>query len=162
MLCRRFPDPPVARFHETTGKRELVTDTSQCVLLANRHHGLNERVCGLLEETFGRVFVVLDEASLLDGASRIRPTMFVIDLSLAAGRLASLVGALRERAPEARIVLISVHDEPTVLAAAAAAGADAVVLKRDIATDLLPTVDDLIAGRPPSNRFVHTVKGDPK
>ena len=123
-----------------------MTDTSRCVLLANRHHGLNERVCGLLEETFGRVFVVRDEGSLIEGALRIRPTMFVIDLSLAAGHLAGLVRDLRGHAPEAKIVLISVHDEPTVLAAAAAAGADALVLKRNIATDLVRTVEDLLAG----------------
>lgn len=104
-------------------------------------------MCGLLEVAFGQVFVVLDEPSLMEGAARIRPTMFVIDLSLAAGRLSSLLRTLRERAPEAKILLISVHDEPAVLAAAAAAGADALILKRDIAANLLPTVDELLAGR---------------
>ncbi len=38
------------------------------------------------------------------------------------------------------IVVLSVHDEDTVRQAALAAGADAVVLKRAIATDLLPAI----------------------
>ena len=118
-----------------------------CVLLANRHHGLNEGVCGLLEKVFASVFLVLDEPSLMEGASRIRPTMFVIDLSLAAGHLEGMVRSLRARAPEAKILLISVHDEPTVLAAATAAGADGLILKRAIATDLLSTVDEILAAR---------------
>ncbi len=121
--------------------------TPSCVLLADRHHGLNERVCGLLEATFGRVFMVVDEPSLMDGAARLRPAMCVIDLSLAAGNLAGMVRAIRERAPEAKILLLSVHDEPTVVAAAEAAGADGLVLKRAIATDLLDAVDAILAGR---------------
>ncbi len=121
--------------------------TPSCVLLADRHHGLSERVCGLLEATFGRVFMVADEPSLMEGAARLQPTMFVIDLSLAAGRLAGMVRAIRERAPEAKILLLSVHDEPTVVAAADAAGADGLVLKRAIATDLLDAVDAILAGK---------------
>jgi two-component system secretion response regulator SsrB len=45
------------------------------------------------------------------------------------------------------VLLLSVHDEPSILRAAAAAGADAVVLKRAIATDLLLAVDEILAGR---------------
>jgi DNA-binding NarL/FixJ family response regulator len=44
-----------------------------CVLLADRHHGLTEGVRGLLETAFGTVVMVADEASLLDGAARLRP-----------------------------------------------------------------------------------------
>ena len=47
---------------------------------------------------------------------------------------------LRERCPELKVVVLSVHDEDTVRQAALAAGADAVVLKRAIATDLLPAI----------------------
>lgn len=121
--------------------------TPGCVLLADRHHDLNARVCGLLETVFDRVFMVADEVSLMDGAARLRPTMFVIDLSLAAGNLAGMVRAVRERAPAAKILLISVHDEATVMAAARAAGADGLIPKRAIATDLLPAVDAVLAGR---------------
>jgi len=120
--------------------------TARCVLLADRHHDLNARVCGLLETVFGQVFMVADEVSLMEGAGRLRPTMFVIDLSLAAGHLQRMVRALRERAPGAKILLISVHDEPAVVAAASAAGADGLVLKRAIATDLFEAIDAILAG----------------
>ena len=45
------------------------------------------------------------------------------------------------------MLLLSVHDEPSVLRSAVAAGADGIVLKRAIATDLLPAVDAVLAGR---------------
>ena len=43
-----------------------------CVLLADRHHGLSEGVRGLLATAFGSVVMVADEASLIEGASRLR------------------------------------------------------------------------------------------
>ena len=91
--------------------------------------------------------MVADQASLMEGAARLLPTMIVVDASLAGGDMADLVRSIRDRAPATRVLLLSVHDEPTVATAAFAAGADGLVLKRAIATDLLPAVDAILAGR---------------
>jgi DNA-binding NarL/FixJ family response regulator len=120
---------------------------SDCVLLADRHHGLSEGIRGLLETTFSSVFLVADETSLIEGAGLLRPAVVVVDLSLGGGDVVGLMRELRARAPGAKVLLLSVHDEPSILRAAAAAGADAVVLKRAIATDLLLAVDEILAGR---------------
>ena len=45
-----------------------------------------------------------------------------------------------------KIIVLSVHDEPTVVQAALEAGASGFVLKRAIATDLLNAVDAVLAG----------------
>ena len=47
-----------------------------------------------------------------------------------------------------KVVVLSVHDEESVRQAAIEAGADAFVLKRAIATDLLPAIAGLRAGPP--------------
>ena len=119
---------------------------TDCVLLADRHHGLRDGVRGLLETAFNTVFMVADEASLLEGATQLQPTVVVLDLSLSGGDLLGLLERIRVRAPNAKVLLLSVHDERTVADAAIASGADAVVLKRCLATDLLPAVDALRAG----------------
>ena len=118
-----------------------------CVLLADRHHGLRDSVRGLLETEFDTVFMVATEASLLDGADRLNPAVVVVDLSLSPGDLGGLLGRVRDRAPRAKVLLLSVHDERTVAESAMAAGADAVVLKRCLATDLIPAVKALLAGQ---------------
>ena len=118
-----------------------------CVLLADRHHDLTEGVRGLLETTFGTVVMVADEASLLEGASRLRPDVAVVDVSLARDNGLDWLRALRQRCPELKVIVLSVHDEQTVRRAAIEAGADAFVLKRAIVTDLLPAVE-LVAGAP--------------
>ncbi len=120
--------------------------TPNCVLLADRHHRLSEGVRGLLETTFSKVFMVADQTSLMEGAERLSPALVVVDVSLAQGDISDLLHSIHDRAPAAKLLLLSVHDEPAVAAAAFAAGADGLVLKREIATDLLPAVDTVLAG----------------
>ena len=121
--------------------------TGSCVLLADRHHGLSEGVRGLLESSFDSVFMVGDEQSLLEGAQRLRPPVVILDLTLAAGDVEGLLGRVATRSPESKVIVLTVHDEPNVSAAALRAGAHGVVLKRAIATDLLTAIDEVLAGR---------------
>jgi two-component system secretion response regulator SsrB len=116
-------------------------ETAQnCVLLADRHQDLVEGVRGLLETAFSTVVMVADEASLLEGVSRMRPDVAVVDLSLAKDSGLGWLREIRRRSPELKLIVLSVHDEASVRGAAMEAGADAVVLKRAIVTDRLPTI----------------------
>jgi len=117
-----------------------------CVLLGDRHHGLTEGVRGLLETAFDSVVMVADEASLLQAAGRLQPDMAVVDLSLARDSGLGWLQAVRACRPDLKVIVLSVHDEDTVRRAAMEAGADAFVLKRAIATELLPAVDALSGG----------------
>jgi DNA-binding NarL/FixJ family response regulator len=128
-----------------------------CVLLADRHHGLVEGVRGLLETSFGTVVMVADKTSLQDVAFRLSPDVAVVDLSLAQDGDLDWLRAVRRRCPDLKVIALSVHDEDAVRRAALAAGADAFVLKRAIATDLLPAVARVRGdqGQEPSSR-----KGD--
>jgi DNA-binding NarL/FixJ family response regulator len=118
-----------------------------CVLVADPRNGLFERIRGLLETTFDQIFLVTDKSSLFEGAGRLQPTVIIMDLSYAAGNLSGLMSELRGQAPAAKHLLLSVHDEPSVVAAAIGAGADGMVLKRAIGSDLMPAIDALLAGR---------------
>jgi two-component system secretion response regulator SsrB len=113
------------------------------VLLADRHHGLSEGVRGLLSTAFGSVVMVADEASLIDGAARLQPDVVIVDLSLAPDSRLNWLQALRQDCPDLKVIVLSVHDEQSVREAVLRAGADAFVLKRAIATDLLGAVDAL-------------------
>ncbi len=112
-----------------------------CVLLADSHHDLTEGVRGLLETMFTTVVMVADETSLLEGAARLRPDAAVVDLSLARRSGLGWLRDLKQRCPGLRVIALSIHDEESVRQAALEAGADAVVLKRAIATELLPAVE---------------------
>ena len=122
-------------------------ETVRCVLVADRHHGLMEGVRGLLETTFEAVVMVADEVSLWESASRLPVALVVIDLSLTRGDGIGMIRRFRARFPKTKMIVISVLDEPSVSKAALEAGTNGFVLKRAIATDLLPAVDAVVAGQ---------------
>jgi DNA-binding NarL/FixJ family response regulator len=137
------PDAGGDRGEHDHGKGALMPPRRSCVLLADGHHSLSEGIRGLLETAFGTVIMVADEASLLEGAARLQPDMAVVDLSLARHGSLDWLRAVREICPKLPVIVLSVHDEESVRRAAMEAGADAFVLKRAIATDLLPAVTRL-------------------
>ena len=124
-----------------------------CVLLADRHHGLTEGVRGLLGTAFGSVVMVADEPSLIEGAGRLQPDVAIVDLSLARGNSLDWLSMLRKNCPDLKVIVLSVHDEQSVRQAVMRAGADAFVLKRAIATDLLRAVDAVNRGH---SKVTHT------
>jgi two-component system secretion response regulator SsrB len=85
--------------------------------------------------------MVSDEVSLFEGAGRLQPDVVIVDLSLVRHSSLDWLQALRQDCPGVKVVVLSVHDERSVRDAALKAGADAFVLKRAIATDLLNVVD---------------------
>ena len=125
----------------------MSAENIKCVLLADRHHGLTEGLRGLLETMFEAVVMVADENSLFESARRLQPTLAVVDLSLARGDSLRSLQRLRAQCPGLKVIVLSVHDEPSVCRAAMEAGADGFVLKRALATELLPAVDVVLAGR---------------
>ena len=101
----------------------------------------------LLRSMFEVVVMVADEPSLVESASRLHPALAVVDLSLDRQGGLRWLSDLRAGSPGLKVIVISVHDEAGVERAAMAAGADAFVLKRAIATDLLPAAEAVLAGR---------------
>ena len=118
-----------------------------CVLVGQGHQRLSEGLRGLLQASFEGVFIVADQPSLIDGAHKLQPALMVIDLALAGGAVASLLAELRNQAPRSCTLLLSDYEDPRVDSAALAAGADGVVHKATLATDLSRAVDAVLAGR---------------
>ena len=121
-------------------------DTGRCVLLGIRHRGLGEGVRDLLAADFDPV-VVSSEVSLAESADRLRPRLAVVDLSLGAGDGLGMLRRLHHSFPTLGLIVLSLDDEPTVLRAVLAAGADRLILASTAATDLLPAVDAIFGKR---------------
>ena len=124
----------------------MPTKEIRCALLADRHLGLAERLRNLLETEFEAVVMVGDEVSLFESARQLDVALAVVDLSLARGDGLGLIRRIRNRFPKLKLIALSVHSEEHVKLATIAAGANGFVLKGSIATDLLPTVDAVLAG----------------
>ncbi len=112
--------------------------------MADRHHGLSDAVRGLLETAFEAVVMVADRPSLLESAARLQPDLVIADLSLARSENLDWLAQLKLISPGSRIIVLSVHDEPTAARSVLSTGADALVLKHRLATDLLPAIDRVL------------------
>ena len=119
-----------------------------CVLLADPHHGLSEGVRNLLATMFKTVVMVADEVSLFESAGRLQSDLAIVDLALSRGNALDFVRRLRERFPGMKLIVVSVHDQPSVSRSVVDAGADGFVGKRAIATDLLAAADAVLSGHP--------------
>lgn len=128
---------------ECSKMTEIKTDS---VLLAGRHHGLAEGIRGLLETVFEVVVMVADEKSLFESAKRLPATLAVVDASLVGGAGFAVMRRLHEINPALKLIVISTHDQKSAVQSALDAGADAFVLHRTIANDLMPAVDAVRAG----------------
>ena len=88
--------------------------------------------------------MVADEASLQETAARLQPDVVVADLSLVRDRSLHWLARLRQCHPETKLIVLSVHDEPSVRRLAQEAGADGFVLTRAIATELLAVIEGVL------------------
>ncbi|MFO1475590.1 MAG: response regulator transcription factor [Verrucomicrobiota bacterium] len=119
----------------------------ESVILADRHHGLTEGVRGLLEAMFTAVVMVADEDSFYTSVERIQPDAAVVDLSLFRKGGLDWLARAKVVCPQMIVIILSVHDEPAVRRAVLAAGAHGCVVKRSIATDLLPAIETALLHR---------------
>jgi DNA-binding NarL/FixJ family response regulator len=106
-------------------------------------------VHSLLEALFTSVMMVADESSLEEAVGAVKPDLVVVDLSLPRARDRNdmnLIRQLTREHPNLRLVVLSVHDDPTAAAEVRAAGAAGYVLKRSVAADLVPAVRAVLSG----------------
>lgn len=122
-----------------------------CVILADSHLGMLGGVHGLLESSFDTLVMVSDERSLTEAIEKIHPCLLVVDLSLPDSGEANIVKRLHGAHPHIPLIILSVHDEPTVEADVCAAGAAGFVLKRNVGTNLLPAVRKVLKNRTPAS-----------
>ena len=93
--------------------------------------------------------MVSDERTLIEAIAVLHPDLVVADLSLpgpSRGAGMNLVIRLRERFPLLPVIVLSVHDDPVVVVAIRSAGAAGFVLKRSAAMELIPAVQEVLAG----------------
>ena len=120
------------------------------ILVAEDHAAMREKVVGTLEGEYSVVGAVGDGQQMLDAESEIKPDAVVLDISMPRMNGIEAATLLKQRASSARVIFLTVHEEPAFLEAALAAGALGYVIKSRLASDLRLAVREAMAGR----RFV--------
>lgn len=129
------------------------------VLLADDHALLLEAFRRALEPRFNVVGTVTDGTALLAEARRLEPDLVVLDVSMPGIDGLEVARRLRGEVPAARVVFLTVHDEPDMAAEAFRLGAFGYVLKTSALSDLVAALRAAMAGRRHLSRAL--AGGDP-
>ncbi len=121
-----------------------------CVLVADDHEAMLERIVALLACEFTIVGSVTDGQQLVDAEAALGPDVIVVDISMPGVNGLEATALIRSRGSRAAIVYLTAHDEWDIIEAAWAAGALGYVFKASLAHDLVPAVHAALEGR----RFV--------
>lgn len=117
------------------------------ILLADDHPDMLGVVARLLGRSFDVVGMVGDGESLVAIAAELQPDVLVVDISMPVLTGIEAAQKLKERGNPARIVFLTVHDDPDFVRASLATGAFGYVVKPRVATDLIPAIREALAGR---------------
>jgi DNA-binding NarL/FixJ family response regulator len=120
------------------------------ILLADDHPAILEKLSRLLEATYDVVGAVNNGQAATDAAVRLCPDVILMDISMPVMNGIEAADQLIRMHTKAKIVFLTVHDDPDFVGAALATGAAGYVLKSRIATDLGPAILEALA----DHRFV--------
>jgi two-component system, NarL family, response regulator NreC len=128
-----------------------------CVLIVDDHALLRSGLRLLLEAEEG--FVVADEAGDAEGAIRLarlhKPDVVLLDVVLPGRNGIDAVRDILASAPQTRILMLSMQDDPRYVRESFTAGASGYVLKEAAGDELVEAVRTVAGG----GRYVHPVLG---
>jgi DNA-binding NarL/FixJ family response regulator len=117
------------------------------VLLADDREEFLAVAVQLLEPEFEVVTIARDGGEALAEAVRLNPDLIILDISMSKIDGFETARRLRAAGSSAKIVFLTVHDDPDYVRAGLAAGATGYVFKSRLASDLVPALREALAGR---------------
>jgi DNA-binding NarL/FixJ family response regulator len=116
------------------------------VLLADSHLNMLVGVQSLLESLFEKVFMVADEATLLELVEKIKFDLIIADFSFPVTEEINIARLLHKAFPDIKVIILSVHDEHVAMQECFDAGAVGFVLKRTAVYDLAQAIETVQKG----------------
>ena len=116
------------------------------VILADTHPNVLGGIRRLLEAEVETVLMVTDEISLRHALEHINPDVLVADLSLPVSTKTNIARELKKNYPQIKVIILSIHDERSVIEDMVASGIEGFVLKRRAAIDLIPAIREVLRG----------------
>jgi DNA-binding NarL/FixJ family response regulator len=117
------------------------------VLVADDLSSVSSAVAALLPESFDLVGTVSDGRSALEATLNLKPDVVILDISMPEMNGIDVARELRKHHSKAKIVFLTVHEDSDIMATCLAAGGLGYVLKLVMNSDLIPAMNEALAGR---------------
>ena len=116
------------------------------VILVDRNPAALGGICRLLESEVEMALMVADEVSLHHALGSYAPDIALVDLSFPLSVKAGIVREIKDHFPEIKVIVLSIHDERSVVDDVLASGAEGFILKRRAVIDLVPAIREVLGG----------------
>jgi len=123
------------------------------VLVADDQPEIRERIADLLRPDFDVIAFAADGQQAIDSALQLKPEIILLDISMPVFNGLQVASHLRSQGSAAKIIFITVHRDPDVIEAAFLAGAVGYVFKSRIGKELIPAIEEAVAGRKFTSSF---------
>ena len=117
------------------------------VLLADDHPAYLQRVVRLLEQDYEIAGTVGDGQALVEEATRLMPDLIVADISMPKLNGIEAVRQLKCAGCIAKVIFLTVHEDPDFVEECLHAGALAYIVKSRLASDLVPALQMVVINR---------------
>jgi DNA-binding NarL/FixJ family response regulator len=116
------------------------------VLLADDHQMLLDALKGVLEPRCEIVGTATDGRALLGAAVRLQPEIIVLDIAMPQLNGLDAARHLKQTVPRAKLVFMTMSEEPDFVGEAFRAGASAFLLKKAAAFELTEAIEKVLKG----------------
>ncbi len=110
------------------------------IVVADDHVETRAKIASLLASDFDVVSTVADGQAAIEAAGALYPELVVLDISMPRLNGFEAATLIRDLPDPPRIVFASAYEDASIVSAASALGASAVVRKREMLTELVPAV----------------------
>src|SRR6266550_3871787 len=117
------------------------------ILLADDLPGIRERVTELLRPEFDVVAIAQNGQQAIEAASTLNPDVLVLDICMPILNGLQVASRLRNLGCRAKVIFLTVHEDPDYVEAALSVGALGYVFKSRLATDLVPALRGVLQGQ---------------
>jgi DNA-binding NarL/FixJ family response regulator len=116
------------------------------ILLADDHQMLVDALKQVLEPRYEVVATVRDGRALLEAAARLQPDIIVLDIGMPRLNGLDAGSHLKRSLPKAKLVFMTMNEDPDMVGEAFRAGASAFLLKHGAAFELTEAIDKVLKG----------------
>ena len=130
-------------------------------MVADDHSAVLKSIVRLLSRHYDVVGTVSDGRALLEAAGTMEPDVLVLDISMPLITGIEAVRILKKSGSKAKIVFLTVHEDPDFVRAARDVGALGYVVKQRMISDLPEAIKQALEGKPFISPSVHLGSSQP-
>ena len=121
-------------------------DAQPRLLLVDDHEAILQKIKELLSSRFNLVGLVSDSSQAITMADQLCPDLIVLDISMPEPDGIRIARTLQRNGSKAKLLFLTVQNDPDYIDAAFAAGAGGYVLKSRMQADLIRAIDAVLEG----------------